>query len=123
MSASSLLSHRVDGEGEPLLLLNGGMMSYSAWDGYVPPLAERYRVIRCDLRGMLRSPGQRPEGFPGHAEDLLALLDHLGVAGDRDAVRAEALEWATTRGARSGRTAWQFIQDFQGRQLDARAEG
>ena len=80
MSASSLLSHRVDGEGEPLLLLNGGMMSYSAWDGYVPPLAERYRVIRCDLRGMLRSPGQRPEGFPGHAEDLLALLDHLGVA-------------------------------------------
>ena len=28
---------------------------------------------------------------------------------------AEALEWATTRGSRSGRTAWQFIQDLAGR--------
>ncbi|GJE26715.1 ATP-binding protein [Methylobacterium organophilum] len=30
-------------------------------------------------------------------------------------LRAEALEWATTRGARSGRTAVQFIQDLAGR--------
>lgn len=80
MNPPALLAHQVDGEGEPLLLLNGGMMSFTAWDPYVPPLAERYRVIRCDLRGMLRSPGERPEGFPGHAEDLLALLDRLGVA-------------------------------------------
>lgn len=28
---------------------------------------------------------------------------------------AQALEWATTRGARSGRVAWQFIQDLAGR--------
>jgi len=27
----------------------------------------------------------------------------------------DALEWATTRGARSGRVAWQFIQDLAGR--------
>jgi predicted AAA+ superfamily ATPase len=32
-----------------------------------------------------------------------------------DRVRAEALEWATTRGSRSGRTAFQFIQDLAGR--------
>jgi predicted AAA+ superfamily ATPase len=32
-----------------------------------------------------------------------------------DAFEVEALEWATTRGARSGRTAWQFIQDLAGR--------
>lgn len=30
-------------------------------------------------------------------------------------LRAEALEWATTRGARSGRVAWQFVQDLAGR--------
>jgi hypothetical protein len=30
-------------------------------------------------------------------------------------LRAQALEWATTRGARSGRVAWQFIQDLSGR--------
>lgn len=31
------------------------------------------------------------------------------------ALRREALEWATTRGARSGRVAWQFVQDLAGR--------
>ena len=29
--------------------------------------------------------------------------------------RPEALEWATTRGSRSGRTAWQYVQDLAGR--------
>jgi predicted AAA+ superfamily ATPase len=30
-------------------------------------------------------------------------------------LRAEAIEWSVTRGARSGRVAWQFIQDLAGR--------
>ena len=30
-------------------------------------------------------------------------------------LRAEANEWSVTRGARSGRVAWQFIQDLAGR--------
>lgn len=34
---------------------------------------------------------------------------------DADKLRAEALEWSTTRGGRSGRVAWQFIQDLAGR--------
>ena len=46
---------------------------------------------------------------------VFAYIDYLGLEADRDALRAEALEWATTRGARSGRTAWQFIQDLAGR--------
>ena len=33
----------------------------------------------------------------------------------RDELRSEALEWATTRGARSGRVAWQYVQDLAGR--------
>ena len=33
----------------------------------------------------------------------------------RDALRAEAREWAVTRGSRSGRVAWQFVQDLAGR--------
>ncbi|WP_413987866.1 ATP-binding protein [Labrys okinawensis] len=41
--------------------------------------------------------------------------DYFGLELDRDAMRAEALEWATTRGARSGRTAWQYVQDLAGR--------
>lgn len=50
-----------------------------------------------------------------YLEMVFAYVDHLGLTGDRDLIRAEALEWATTRGARSGRTAWQFIQDLAGR--------
>jgi predicted AAA+ superfamily ATPase len=46
---------------------------------------------------------------------VFAYVDHHGLEADRDTIRAEALEWATTRGARSGRTAWQFIQDLAGR--------
>jgi hypothetical protein len=46
---------------------------------------------------------------------VFGYADHFGLPYDRDAVRAEALEWATTRGSRSGRTAWQFIQDLAGR--------
>ncbi len=46
---------------------------------------------------------------------VFGYVDHHGLPGDREAIRAGALEWATTRGARSGRTAWQFIQDLAGR--------
>jgi predicted AAA+ superfamily ATPase len=40
---------------------------------------------------------------------------HFGLKMDPEALRHEALEWATTRGSRSGRVAWQFIQDLAGR--------
>lgn len=33
----------------------------------------------------------------------------------QDDLRAQALEWSTTRGSRSGRVAWQFVQDIAGR--------
>jgi predicted AAA+ superfamily ATPase len=39
----------------------------------------------------------------------------LNLAIDRMALRAQAAEWSVTRGARSGRVAWQFIQDLAGR--------
>jgi predicted AAA+ superfamily ATPase len=52
-------------------------------------------------------------------DDYLAMVfayaDHFGLGGDRDRIRAEAIEWSQTRGNRSGRTAWQFIQDLAGR--------
>jgi hypothetical protein len=41
--------------------------------------------------------------------------DRFGLAIDRDTLHAEANEWSVTRGARSGRVAWQFIQDLAGR--------
>ena len=41
--------------------------------------------------------------------------DYHGLAVDPEQLRSEALEWATTRGSRSGRVAWQFTQDLAGR--------
>jgi predicted AAA+ superfamily ATPase len=34
---------------------------------------------------------------------------------DEAVLRAEAIEWQATRGARSGRVAWQFFTDLAGR--------
>jgi predicted AAA+ superfamily ATPase len=39
----------------------------------------------------------------------------FGIAVDPETIRKEAAEWAVTRGSRSGRVAWQFIQDLAGR--------
>lgn len=53
-------------------------------------------------------------------DDYLAMIDgyaaHYDLGLDEDALHREALEWATTRGGRSGRVAWQYIQDLAGRQ-------
>ncbi|HXC28950.1 MAG TPA: ATP-binding protein [Stellaceae bacterium] len=40
---------------------------------------------------------------------------HYGLDIREDQLKAEANEWSITRGARSGRVAWQFIQDLAGR--------
>jgi predicted AAA+ superfamily ATPase len=40
---------------------------------------------------------------------------HFGLDLPVDRLRAEANEWSVTRGGRSGRVAWQFVQDLAGR--------
>ena len=40
---------------------------------------------------------------------------HFALRASREELRAGAIEWAATRGARSGRTAWQYIQDLAGK--------
>lgn len=40
---------------------------------------------------------------------------YFGLEIDPEELRRDSLEWATTRGARSGRVAWQYIQDLAGR--------
>jgi len=60
-------------------------------------------------------------GFhPCSQDDYLAMVNgyvrHFALRVEPEALRREALEWAQTRGARSGRVAWQFVQDLAGRQ-------
>jgi uncharacterized protein len=59
-------------------------------------------------------------GFHRASQDeYLAMVEgyiaHFRVPLDGIDLRREALEWATTRGARSGRVAWQYVQDLAGR--------
>jgi len=52
-------------------------------------------------------------------DEYLAMVkgytNHFGIKINEDELRREALEWSTTRGSRSGRVAWQFIQELAGR--------
>jgi uncharacterized protein len=46
---------------------------------------------------------------------VMGYVAHCRLPVDLPQIQGEALEWATTRGARSGRVAWQYIQDLAGR--------
>lgn len=52
-------------------------------------------------------------------DEFLAMVNgyvsHFKIPVEPEQLRREALEWATTRGSRSGRVAWQFVQDLAGR--------
>jgi predicted AAA+ superfamily ATPase len=59
-------------------------------------------------------------GFHSCSQDVfLEMIDGyakaLNLQVPHEELRRDALEWATTRGSRSGRVAWQFIQDLAGR--------
>ncbi|MBV6632512.1 MAG: ATP-binding protein [Alphaproteobacteria bacterium] len=49
-----------------------------------------------------------------YLEMINGYASHYGLEVAPEALRAQALEWSVTRGARSGRVAWQFIQDLAG---------
>lgn len=76
-----MIAHRVTGnpDGPPLLLLNGGMMTIAAWEPVAAPLGESWKVVRCDFRGQLLSPGEPEPRLSAHVDDLVALLDELGI--------------------------------------------
>ena len=52
-------------------------------------------------------------------DEFLAMVEgyvgHFRIPVGADDLKREALEWATTRGSRSGRVAWQYVQDLAGR--------
>ena len=59
-------------------------------------------------------------GFHNHNQDTyFAILEKYVEFYDLDIskedLHAQAVEWALTRGSRSGRVAWQFIQDLAGK--------
>lgn len=71
---------RAFGEGPPLLLIHGLGSSGDDWAFQLPDWSRRFRLIVPDLRGCGRS--DTPLGqysIAGFAEDLVALIDRLGI--------------------------------------------
>ena len=52
---------------------------------------------------------------PTYLAMIRGYCNAYGLAIDDAALNAKAIEWATTRGSRSGRVAWQYVQDLAGR--------
>jgi pimeloyl-ACP methyl ester carboxylesterase len=109
--ANGIDIHYVEaGEGEPLLLLHGGMVSTNPiWTGvpvayasHMPTLASHFRVIAPDTRGAGRTvhPGGTVT-FDVLADDVLALIDTLGLDRPLIAGFSEGAITATVAGIRA----------------------
>lgn len=73
--------YTIDGEGEPLVLLNGIMMSTKSWDFAVEKVSKAVKFIRVDFfdQGQTDSYLDEPYNHNLQAALVIALLDHLGI--------------------------------------------
>jgi pimeloyl-ACP methyl ester carboxylesterase len=75
------LFYRDDGEGQPVLFIQGLGVDHRAWAGVARPLSKRFRCISFDNRDVGRSPTvDAPYSVLDMAGDALGLLDELGIA-------------------------------------------
>jgi 3-oxoadipate enol-lactonase len=66
--------------GELLILNNGVFMNTASWGFQLPDFARRYRVLAYDMRGQGRSSHPEEDySLDQHAEDLVGLMDALGL--------------------------------------------
>jgi pimeloyl-ACP methyl ester carboxylesterase len=73
--------YEIRGEGEPLLLLHGGLGSIDMFAPILPALSQRRQIIAVDLHGHGRTPlGTRNIDLIDIGNDLAALLKQLGYA-------------------------------------------
>ncbi|MCB1009189.1 MAG: alpha/beta fold hydrolase [Acidobacteria bacterium] len=77
--SGTTLGHRLEGEGSPVALANGGMMTFPSWEPVAGRLRARHATLLFDFRGQLLSPGPAHGSLAEHAEDLVELLDEVGL--------------------------------------------
>jgi len=74
------LYYEIHGSGRPLVLLHGGLMSSAMFGPVIPALAAHHEVISVDLQGHGRTADiDRPIDVRLIADDIAALIDHLGL--------------------------------------------
>jgi pimeloyl-ACP methyl ester carboxylesterase len=72
------LHYRLEGSGQPVVLIHGFHMDLREWDEVAAGLASSRRVLRYDVRGHGRSRIESP--LPSTVADLHALLEELAIA-------------------------------------------
>jgi pimeloyl-ACP methyl ester carboxylesterase len=74
------LYHEIYGEGEPLVLIHGGLTTIGEMRGWVESLATTRRVIAVEMQGHGRTADtDRPMAFATMADDIAELLDYLEI--------------------------------------------
>ena len=74
------ISYKIEGQGEPLIMIMGFTASRSGWVSQTPYFRKYYKVITFDNRGVGKSdkpPG--PYSTKMMAEDTIKLMDYLGI--------------------------------------------
>jgi pimeloyl-ACP methyl ester carboxylesterase len=70
--------HEVYGEGPPVIVLHGGLMTISEMMPLIGPLSRQRRVVAVELQGHGRSPDtDRPLAFTTLGDDVAAIIDAL----------------------------------------------
>ena len=74
------LYHEIYGQGEPLVLIHGGLTTIGEMQGWVQPLAKARQVIAVEMQGHGRTADtDRPMSFDTLGDDIAALLDYLKI--------------------------------------------
>ena len=74
------LYYEIHGSGRPLVLLHGGLFSGEMFGPILPQLTESHQVVAVDLQGHGRTADiDRPIDVRLMADDIAALIDHLGL--------------------------------------------
>jgi predicted AAA+ superfamily ATPase len=94
-------------------LMPRDMIENERQTGVNPSEAVEEKVSLSDRFGLWL--GFHPCGQDAFLAMIRGYCDAYGLPISDEALRAESIEWAQTRGARSGRVAWQFVTDLAGR--------
>jgi pimeloyl-ACP methyl ester carboxylesterase len=72
--------YAVYGQGEPLIMLHGGLGHSDVWGNQIPVFAQHFKVITADSRGHGRSTrSSQPYSYGLMASDVVALMDYLKI--------------------------------------------
>jgi len=73
------LYYEIAGSGDTIVFIHGWSFDNRCWDDQFSDFARSYRVLRYDLRGFGKSSLPEAGKSYSHTDDLVALLDFLGI--------------------------------------------